>query len=343
MFTSFPHHCSNSEIKDVVDVLRKGWLAPGDNAASLEKEVSKRCGKKSGVLVNSKASALLISFLAAGIHQDVHVLVPALTDASVVAILKRLGAIIDYYDISLNDFTLAPEELSKLITEEIKYVIISNPLGTHFDYSSLKQTKNICIIEDLYFSLIENPTTDISIVTFDGICSLALFVDDQVAESALCMRDWGRVGTQNEDVNVRYDNYSLDGVKYDYKFVYGHLGFNFKSCEMSATLALRRLENAKEKVTDFQDLLSQHKDQEKGKLIISENGYCILVKREKGKDEVVARLYAIQVTAHTMFSSDLVLAEGQFSNAKNLFENYMFVYHTSDATKNKISLSVILE
>ena len=292
----------------------------------------------------SAVIALLISFLAAGIHEGIHVLAPALTDTSIVAILKHLGAIIDYYDISLNNFTLTPDELSKLITDEIRYVIISNPLETHFDYSSIKQTKNICIIEDLYFSLVENPTTDISILTFDGICSLALFSDEQIAEGALCMRDWGRVGTQNEDVNVRYDNYSLDGVKYDYKFVYGHLGFNFKSCEMSATLALRRFQNAKEKVTDFKDLISQYPNPEKcNSLIVSENGYCLLAKREKGKDEIVARLYAIQVTAHTMFSADLVLAEGEFPNSKNMFENYMLVYRTHDATKNKLTLTAVVE
>lgn len=345
MFTSISPRCSNQEINDVVSVLRKGWLAPGENASILEKETSRKCGKKSGVLVNSKASALLISFLSAGIHQGVHVLTPALTDTSIIAILKQIGAIIDFYDVSLDNFTLTPEELPNLITKEINYVIISNPLGTHYDYSAIKQSKSIVIIEDLYFSLVENPSTDISILTFDQICSIALFANDQTAESALCMRDWGRVGTQNEDINARYDNYTLDGVKYDYKFVYGHLGFNFKSCEMSATLALRRFENCKEKVTDFQNLKSDFPDQEKSKsILISENGYCMLVKREQNKDEIAARLSAIQVSAHTMFSSDLVLADGeQFKNAKDLFDNYMFVYHTFDFTKNKLAFSVVLE
>ncbi|OHT17068.1 hypothetical protein TRFO_41325 [Tritrichomonas foetus] len=337
MFTSFPSRCTQTEVSHINEVLRKGWLAPGDNASTLENEVAKKCGKSNGVLLNSKTSALFIACFASGIHEGVHVLVPAICDQSIFSILQHLRAEIIFYDVSLDSFTLPPDELSKLITDEITHVIISNPLSVKYDYSSLDK---VIIIEDLYFSHVENPTTTVSILTFDGVCSLALFSDAAIADRALCTRDWGRVGTQDEDIAKRYDGWELDGVKYDYKFVYGHLGFNFKSCEMSATIALDRFRMIADKVDDFNELRKPEYSQI---IKLSENGYSFLVKCDR-QDELVARLLAMQVTAHTMAALNIKLAEkGDFPNSKDLYENYMFINRVADHKKNHIVVSAVLD
>ena len=40
-------------------------------------------------------------------------------------------------------------------------------------------------------------------------------------------------------------NYDVDGIPYDYKFLYGVLGYNFKSSEMNAAFGLVQLERFK--------------------------------------------------------------------------------------------------
>jgi CDP-6-deoxy-D-xylo-4-hexulose-3-dehydrase len=54
-------------------------------------------------------------------------------------------------------------------------------------------------------------------------------------------RDWGRLGDNSELVSDRF-NHVVDGIPYDHKFLYGCLGYNFKSSEVNAAFGLVQLE-----------------------------------------------------------------------------------------------------
>jgi CDP-6-deoxy-D-xylo-4-hexulose-3-dehydrase len=58
-------------------------------------------------------------------------------------------------------------------------------------------------------------------------------------------RDWGRIGDNSEDVKTRFE-YSIDGIPYDYKFLYGAVGYNMKSSEMNADFGLVQLDRIEE-------------------------------------------------------------------------------------------------
>ena len=60
-------------------------------------------------------------------------------------------------------------------------------------------------------------------------------------EVANMYRDWGRIGDNSEEINDRFA-YNIDGIPYDYKFLYGVLGYNFKSSEMNAAFGLVQLD-----------------------------------------------------------------------------------------------------
>jgi CDP-6-deoxy-D-xylo-4-hexulose-3-dehydrase len=53
-------------------------------------------------------------------------------------------------------------------------------------------------------------------------------------------RDWGRIGDNSEDVTKRFE-YDVDGIPYDYKFLYGAVGYNMKSSEVNAAFGLVQL------------------------------------------------------------------------------------------------------
>lgn len=44
-------------------------------------------------------------------------------------------------------------------------------------------------------------------------------------------------GTNSEDMSERF-NHQVDNIPYDFKFLYGALGYNFKSTEMNAAFGL---------------------------------------------------------------------------------------------------------
>jgi CDP-6-deoxy-D-xylo-4-hexulose-3-dehydrase len=58
---------------------------------------------------------------------------------------------------------------------------------------------------------------------------------------SLQFRDWGRIGDNSEVMSDRF-NHIVDGIPYDYKFLYGVLGYNFKSSEMNAAFGLVQLQ-----------------------------------------------------------------------------------------------------
>jgi CDP-6-deoxy-D-xylo-4-hexulose-3-dehydrase len=90
--------------------------------------------------------------------------------------------------------------------------------------------------------------TDISTVSFYashvitacGSGGMVMFNDAKYLKRATMFRDWGRIGDNTEIVVDRF-NHSVDDIKYDYKFLYGCLGYNFKSSEVNAAFGLEQM------------------------------------------------------------------------------------------------------
>ena len=68
-----------------------------------------------------------------------------------------------------------------------------------------------------------------------------MFNDESHRDRCLQYRDWGRIGNNSEHVDDRF-NHEIDGIPYDFKFLYGVLGYNFKCSEMNAAFGLVQLD-----------------------------------------------------------------------------------------------------
>ena len=69
--------------------------------------------------------------------------------------------------------------------------------------------------------------------------------DEKLLKRATMFRDWGRIGDNSEDIKTRFE-YSIDGIPYDYKFLYGAVGYNMKSSEVNAAFGLIQIERIEE-------------------------------------------------------------------------------------------------
>ncbi|KAH0788201.1 DegT/DnrJ/EryC1/StrS aminotransferase family protein [Histomonas meleagridis] len=330
MFKFYNKKCNQNEIEEVIHVLNNGWVAPGKKAALLEKEVPLKCNKNHGILVNSKNSALFLACIAYGICEGEQVLIPSVSPQSFIGILSQLKATIKYYDINKETLMATPEEIQQYITPETKFVFISNPLSIPQDYSKLA---NVTIIEDLMYSTVKTTGSDASIITFDSICALALFNDPVIYNKALCIRDWGRVGTQDEDVTKRYDGWVLGNVRYDFKFVYGNLGFNFKSCEMSSALATIKMNSTSDEINDFDELKNQKN------LFVSQNGYTLVL---SANEEMRKMLQEKNLIFDTMETFGFAFCGcDEFANGKEAFENYVIINNCGNEENKKIVQTVL--
>ena len=84
---------SDSEVAEVVETLRSGWLTSGPKVRRFEKEFAVALGARNALAVNSCTAALHLAVEALGLKAGQVVLVPTMTFAATAEVLRYLGAI----------------------------------------------------------------------------------------------------------------------------------------------------------------------------------------------------------------------------------------------------------
>lgn len=237
------------EIQAVEDCLRSGWLAGfGPKTVQFENEIAARFGKKYALFVNSGSSANLLALAALEVGPGDEVITPACTFATTVAPIIQLGATPVFCDVSFNKYVPEVEDVIKLITPKTKCIMIPNLAGNKPDWHALRNLTNLPLIEDSCDTITYTQESDIAttsfyashVMTACGSGGMVMFNDEKLHKIATMYRDWGRIGNNLEDMNERF-NYQIDGISYDFKFLYGVLGYNFKSSEVNAAFGLEQI------------------------------------------------------------------------------------------------------
>ena len=262
------------EIKAVEQCLRDGWLAGfGPRAIEFEKKIAKEFGKKYGVFVNSGSSACLLALAALDLPKGCKIITPALTFSTTLAPIIQLGFKPVFIDSNLTSYVPMVEDIINILrdTEEemfhdVKAIMVPNLIGNKPDWKLLKKElkiigrEDIFVIEDSADTVTYTEESDVSttsfyashVITAGGMGGMVMFNDEKHVKKALQYRDWGRIGDNSEDMSDRFAH-DVDGIPYDYKFLYGVLGYNMKCSEMSAAFGLvqlKRFQKFKQKRRD---------------------------------------------------------------------------------------------
>ena len=243
------------EIDAVNNCLKEGWLAGnGKYTIAFEKEVATFFGKRYGLFVNSGSSACLLALASLNLAEGTEVITPACTFATTVAPIIQLGYKPIFCDVELNGYVPSVNAVLEKITSSTKVIMLPNLIGNCPDWKKLRYELNslgrsdIFLIEDSADTLVCTPETDISttsfyashVITACGSGGMVMFNEDKYLKRATMFRDWGRIGDNTELVVERF-NHSVDDIKYDYKFLYACLGYNFKSSEVNAAFGLEQM------------------------------------------------------------------------------------------------------
>ncbi len=244
------------EIQAVVDCLKDGWIAGfGPRTIEFENKISTYFGKKYGVFVNSGSSACLLALASLQLERGSEVITPACTFSTTVAPMVQLGLKPIFCDVELTTYVPSVEQVISKITDSTKVIMIPNLIGNKPNWKKLREYINsigrsdIILIEDSADTMTHTEDSDISttsfyashIITAGGSGGMVMFNDEKLRDVCLMFRDWGRIGNNIEDVESRF-GYNVDGIPYDFKFLYGVLGYNFKSSEMNAAFGLVQFE-----------------------------------------------------------------------------------------------------
>ena len=244
------------EIKAVEQCLRDGWIAGfGPRSIEFENKVAKYFGKKYGVFVNSGSSACLLALASLKLPKGSEVITPACTFSTTVAPMVQLGLKPIFCDVELTSYVPSLQQIAEKITDNTRVIMIPNLIGNKPDWKSIRQhlisinRNDIILIEDSADTMTYTEETDISttsfyashVITAGGSGGMVMYNDETLRDVCLQFRDWGRIGNNAEEVDERF-NHKVDGIPYDFKFLYGVLGYNFKSSEMNAAFGLVQME-----------------------------------------------------------------------------------------------------
>ena len=244
------------EIKAVEACLRDGWLAGfGPRTVEFEEKIAKQFGKKYGVFVNSGSAACLLALASLQLPKGTKIITPACTFSTTLAPIIQLGLIPIFVDVDLTTYCANIKEVLDAAIPSVKAIMIPNLIGNKPNWKALKEglanmgREDIILIEDSADTVTHTLETDISttsfyashVITAGGAGGMVMFNDEKLRNVCLQFRDWGRIGDNSEDMSDRF-NHKVDGIPYDYKFLYGVLGYNMKSTEMQAAFGLVQLE-----------------------------------------------------------------------------------------------------
>ena len=250
----------DAEIQAVVECLNDGWLAGfGPKSVQFEKEVSALFSKKCGLFVNSGSSAIILGLNALNLEAGSEILTAACTFSTTIAPIIQCGLKPVFCDVEIGTYVSSPQQVLEKVTDKTKVIILPNLIGSKPDWAEIRRLvgPDIILFEDSADTITATPETDVAITSFYsshlitacGSGGMVMFNEEKYLKRATMFRDWGRIGDNSEDVKTRFE-YSIDGIPYDYKFLYGAVGYNMKSSEVNAAFGLvqiARIEEIREK------------------------------------------------------------------------------------------------
>lgn len=228
-----------SDIENVVDVLKSGMLVQGDNVKFIEKVISDYVGVKYSVAVANGTATLHLSLLALGTGPGDEVIVPAFSYIATANVVELVGATPVFIDINKNTFNINQEEIESSITERTRAIIPVHEFG-HPAYLSkimkLSEKYDVPIIEDAACAL--GAEWHGKKVGSFGIAGSFSFHPRKSVTSG----EGGVITTNNRKLAHFFRVMRNHGIDDAYKKVeFTRAGFNYRLTEIQAALLLGQL------------------------------------------------------------------------------------------------------
>ena len=261
---------NNKEINAVLNVLKNDSLTliDGKKVKQLEKLISKKFGKKYGLMVNSGSSANLLALSSFDFKKGSEIITPNLTFSTTVAPIYQLGLVPHFVGVEKNKFVVDPSHIEKCINKKTVALMIPNLLGNIADWRRINliaKKYKLKVIEDSadtigytinkknsgkYSDISTNSFYASHIINGAGTGGIACFNDYKLYERAKLLRGWGRSSAtfnESESAKKRF-NIKVSGIDYDAKYIFSELGYNFLPSEISAAFALEQLKKLKNNI-----------------------------------------------------------------------------------------------
>ncbi len=132
-----PPDITESEIAEVVDTLRSGWITTGPKTKLFEKKIAEFCHTSKAVCLNSATACAEMALRTLGIGPGDEVITTAYTYTASASVVCHVGAKLVLVDTGKNSYEMDYDKLEAAITEKTKAVIPVDLAGIVCDYKRI--------------------------------------------------------------------------------------------------------------------------------------------------------------------------------------------------------------
>ena len=224
----------------------KRWTI-GPESIAFEEELAKEVGVKRAVVVNSGSSALLIAMTALKLPKGSKVIIPAVNFPTAFNAILQNNLVPLVVDVDIDTLNLDLDKVKEAMSDEVSAVIAVDIAGNPVDLVKLRGVvgDKVKIILDDCDGLggtidgkYKEVYADVSCVSFHaahiitmGEGGAVLTNDEDLANTALKMREWGRAS--GTDRIYEYPGFPTD---YKERYVYEEIGYNLKPLELQCAM-----------------------------------------------------------------------------------------------------------
>ena len=232
------------EIENVVEVLKSGMIAQGPKVEEFEQKFAEWVGSEHAIAVNSGTAALHTALLSCDIGPEDEVITSPFTFIASGNSILYTGAEPVFADIDLKTYTLNPDAIEELITENTKAILPVQLYGQSANMDRINEIAEkygLIVIEDA--AQAHGATCNGQKVGSIGDMSCFSFYPTKNMTTS----EGGIITTDDEDLADNARMFRAHGASLRYH--HDAIGYNFRMTDISAAIGLAQLE----KIDGFND------------------------------------------------------------------------------------------
>ena len=232
------------EIENVVEVLKSGMIAQGPKVEEFEQKFAQWVGAEHAIAVNSGTAALHTALLSCDIGPGDDVITTPFTFIASGNAIVYTGANPVFADIDLRTYTLNPDSIEDVITEDTKAIMPVQLYGQSAEMDRINE------IAEKYGLIVIEDAAQAHGATFKGqkvgsIGDMSCF--SFYPTKNMTTSEGGIITTDDEDLADNARMFRAHGASVRYH--HNEVGYNFRMTDISAAIGLAQLE----KIDGFND------------------------------------------------------------------------------------------
>lgn len=261
----------SAELVNAVDAALDGWLTEGRWAKHFRELLPKATGRPANAIVGSGSQANLLAVSALRSHlidrplePGDEVITPAVGFPTTVNPIYQQGLVPVYVDVEPDTLNPTVEAIEAAIGPRTRAIVAAHCLGNPFDgpaVEKLCEERGLHLIEDCCDAL-GSEIGGRLVGTFGKASTYSFYPahhmttgeggavgteDAGWTRAVASLREWGRdcwcPPGVNDACGHRFEgSFGEMPIGYDHKYVFSHLGFNFKVTDMQAAIGLAQLD-----------------------------------------------------------------------------------------------------